>query len=61
MASVLDMEGVAVRSGHHCAMPLHLKLGINSSARASFYFYNDKNDVDVLINGINKAKELFKV
>jgi len=61
LASVLDSCGVAIRSGHHCAMPLHTALGINSSARASFYIYNSKEDVDRLVSGIKKAKDMFGV
>jgi cysteine desulfurase / selenocysteine lyase len=55
IAAVLDSEGVAVRSGTHCAMLLHKKLSIVSSTRASFYVYNTKSDVDHLIKGIKKA------
>lgn len=59
MAQILDGEGIAVRSGHHCTMPLHDHLGISASARASFYLYNTKAEVDALIEGIYKAKQLF--
>ena len=55
LASVLDAEGVAIRSGHHCAMPLHKKLGLPATARASFYLYNTKEDIDALVLGITKA------
>ena len=55
IAAVLDSEGIAVRSGAHCAMPLHKKLSIVSSTRASFYVYNTEADVDHLIKGIEKA------
>ncbi len=58
IASVLSAEGIAVRSGHHCTMPLHKELKVNSSTRASFYIYNDKADVDSLINGLKKAVKL---
>jgi cysteine desulfurase/selenocysteine lyase len=58
IASVLNTLGVAVRSGHHCAMPLHDKLGINSSVRASWYLYNFKEDIDKLVEGINKSIKL---
>ena len=60
VAQILDSEGICVRSGHHCAMPLHQRLGIESSARASFYLYNDEEDVDRLIEGIRKVKEVFR-
>ena len=58
LASVLDAEGVAIRSGHHCAMPLHKKLGLPATARASFYLYNTKEDIDALLLGINKAVKI---
>lgn len=61
VASILDGEGVAIRSGHHCAQPLMDYLGISSVARASFYIYNDKSDVDKLIEGIEKVKKTFKI
>eukprot|EP01041_Mallomonas_annulata_P007351 gene7351-15004_t len=51
----LDQEGVAVRTGHHCAQPLHAKLGAKGSARASLYFYNDKHDVDVFIEKLEET------
>ena len=59
IASILDMDGVAIRAGHHCAQPLHDKYGLSASARASFYIYNTKDEVDLLINAINKAKGIF--
>lgn len=58
LASILDGEGVAVRSGHHCTMPVHTKLGIPASTRASFYIYNTQNEIDKLINGLEKARRL---
>ena len=60
VASILDSEGVCVRSGNHCAQPLMRFLEIDSTCRASFYFYNTKEDVDRLIDGLNKAYEMFK-
>ena len=60
VASILDTENVAVRSGNHCAQPLMRFLGIDSTCRASFYFYNTKEDVDNLIKGIEKAHNMFK-
>jgi cysteine desulfurase/selenocysteine lyase len=59
VAQVLDRDGIAIRAGHHCAQPLHEKFGIPATSRASFYLYNTKNEVDLLINGIYKVKELF--
>ena len=60
VASILDSEGVCVRSGNHCAQPLMRFLGIDSTCRASFYFYNTKEDVDKLVNSLNKAYNMFK-
>ncbi len=60
VAQVLDSEGICIRSGHHCAMPLHQKLGVESSCRASFYLYNDESDIDKLVEGIKKVKKIFK-
>ena len=55
VASVLSTHGIAVRSGHHCAMPLHATLGIPASVRASLNVYNTKSDIDKLISGLNGA------
>ena len=60
VASILDSESVCVRSGNHCAQPLMRFLGIDSTCRASFYLYNTKEDVDRLINSLNKAYDMFK-
>ncbi len=60
VASILDTEGVCVRSGNHCAQPLMRFLGIDSTCRASFYFYNTKEDVDKLVSGLNKAYQIFE-
>ena len=58
-SQILDSSGIAVRAGHHCAMPLHDKFGIPATARASFYLYNTKEEVDRLVEGIYKVKEIF--
>ena len=60
VASILDSEGVCVRSGNHCAQPLMRFLGIDSTCRASFYIYNTKEDVDKLVSALNKAYDMFK-
>ena len=60
VASILDSENVCVRSGNHCAQPLMRFLGIDSTCRASFYFYNTKEDVDRLVKALNKAYDMFK-
>ncbi len=60
VASILDTYGVCVRSGNHCAQPLMRYLGIDSTCRASFYLYNTKEDVEKLVEALNKAYEMFK-
>jgi cysteine desulfurase/selenocysteine lyase len=60
LASLLDQEGVAIRAGHHCAQPLHTRLGLNATARASFYVYSEPREVDALIEAIYKAKGTLK-
>lgn len=59
VAQVLDQEGVAVRAGHHCAQPLHRRLGISASTRASFYLYNNEQDVDALVRGLHVVTKMF--
>lgn len=59
VATVLDSEGIAVRAGHHCAQPLMKKLGVSATARASFYIYNTKEEIDALVSGLMKTKEYF--
>ncbi len=61
LASVLDGEGVCIRGGHHCAMPLMEKMGWPATARASFYVYNSYDDVDVLVTALEKAAAVFKI
>ncbi|WP_077300985.1 cysteine desulfurase [Virgibacillus pantothenticus] len=58
-ATVLDAEGIAVRAGHHCAQPLMRWLNVTATARASFYLYNTAEDVDRLVDGLQKTKEYF--
>ena len=60
VASILDANGVCVRSGNHCAQPLLRFMGLDSTCRASFYFYNTKEDVDKLVAALNKAYDMFK-
>ena len=60
VAAILDSEKVCVRSGHHCALPIHQYLGVDSTVRASVYFYNSKEDIDKLAEGIEKVKKIFK-
>jgi cysteine desulfurase/selenocysteine lyase len=60
VATVLDQHGVAVRAGHHCAQPLHAALGVRASLRASFYLYNDDEDVARLIDALHEARRFFR-
>jgi len=60
LASILDAEGIAIRSGHHCAQPLMEVLGIPAAARISFHAYNTKEEIDKLIPAIEKAKKIFE-
>jgi cysteine desulfurase/selenocysteine lyase len=59
VAQILDQYGIAVRAGHHCAMPLHEKFGIPASSRASLYLYNTETEVDHLIATLYKVLEMF--
>jgi cysteine desulfurase/selenocysteine lyase len=59
VATVLDMEGIAVRAGHHCAQPLMRYLEVSATARASFYLYNTEEEVDKLVSALIKTKEYF--
>ena len=60
LAQLLDKEGVAIRAGHHCAQPLMDKLGVTATARASFYLYNDLEDIDRLVAAIIKSMDFLK-
>jgi cysteine desulfurase / selenocysteine lyase len=59
LGTILDREGVAIRTGHHCAQPVMDRFGIAATARASFAVYNTREDVDALVEGIRKAQEVF--
>ncbi len=61
LASILDTEGVCIRAGHHCAMPLMEKMGWPATARASFYIYNNEDDVDVLMHALERAAAVFRI
>jgi cysteine desulfurase/selenocysteine lyase len=60
IAQLLDREGIAIRAGHHCAMPLHQRFGVNATARASFYFYNTRAEVEKLGAALEKVKDVFQ-
>jgi len=59
LSTVLDQDGVCIRAGQHCAQPLMRRLGVSATARASFYLYNDEADVDALVRGVLRAKDVF--
>jgi len=59
VAAILDEDGIAVRSGHHCAMPLHERFGIPASTRASFYIYNTKSEIDALCSSLKRVRKVF--
>jgi len=61
LGTILDAEGIAIRAGHHCAQPLMRRMGVGSTARASFYLYNTPDDVDRLIDGLGRARKLFRL
>ena len=60
VAQIFDREGVAIRAGHHCAMPLHKRLGIGASNRASFYFYNTVSEVEAMGAALQETKRIFR-
>lgn len=60
IAQILDSSNICIRSGHHCAMPLHNCLGLTATARASFYVYSTKDDIDKLAEGLHKVQKIFK-
>ena len=59
IATILDQEGIAIRTGHHCAQPVMERFGVPAMARASLAFYNTKAEIDSLVAGIHKVKEVF--
>ncbi|MBI2660667.1 aminotransferase class V-fold PLP-dependent enzyme, partial [Candidatus Woesearchaeota archaeon] len=61
VSQILDSEGIAIRAGHHCCMPLMRTLGVQGTARASFYLYNTKEEIDALVAGIDKVKKVFRI
>jgi cysteine desulfurase/selenocysteine lyase len=61
LATVLDTQGIAIRSGHHCAQPLMERLKVPATSRASFYIYNTKREVDILVRALEKARKMFKI
>ena len=61
ISQVLDQDGIAIRAGHHCAMPLHTKLKLPASARASFYLYTRPADIDQLVASLNRVRQIFRL
>jgi cysteine desulfurase/selenocysteine lyase len=59
VAALLDSAGIAVRAGHHCTMPLHKKLGLSATTRASFYLYNTSEEIDTLVKTLDKVRGMF--
>ena len=59
IGTILDAEGIAVRTGHHCAQPVMQRFGLSATARASLAFYNTKEDIDALVKGIDRVIEVF--
>jgi len=59
IGTILDQEGIAIRTGHHCAQPVMLRFGVPATARASFGLYNTREDVDALVRGLNRVREVF--
>lgn len=61
IAQLVDEDGIAIRAGHHCAMPLHRKLGVSASARASFYVHTTTEEVDKLVRSLERARQIFRL
>jgi cysteine desulfurase/selenocysteine lyase len=60
IGTILDHDGVAIRAGHHCAMPVMQRFGLSGTARASFALYNTREEVDALVTGLRKVAEMFQ-
>ncbi|MFL6062160.1 MAG: aminotransferase class V-fold PLP-dependent enzyme, partial [Marmoricola sp.] len=61
VAQILDMGGVAIRAGHHCAKPAHRRFGVQSSSRMSSYLYTTPDEIDALLDGLEYTKKYFRV
>lgn len=61
IAEILDKDGIAIRAGHHCAMPLHHKLGLSATARASFYLHTTTEEIDKLVASLHKVRQIFRM
>ena len=60
VGTIMDRQGVAIRAGHHCNMPLMKRLGVSGTVRASFYIYNTPEEVDLLLEALNGVRPFFK-
>ncbi|MGH8403386.1 MAG: aminotransferase class V-fold PLP-dependent enzyme, partial [Gammaproteobacteria bacterium] len=60
IGTIVDQEGVAIRTGHHCAMPVMERFKIPATARASLAFYNSRGDIDALVQALEKVREVFR-
>jgi cysteine desulfurase/selenocysteine lyase len=60
LATILDYDGIAIRAGHHCAQPVMDRFGVSATSRASLAFYNTKEEIDTLVKGLQKAREIFQ-
>jgi cysteine desulfurase / selenocysteine lyase len=61
IAEILDKDGIAIRAGHHCAMPLHQKLGLSATARASFYLHTTTEEIDKLVASLHRVRQIFRM
>ena len=61
LADILDKLGIAVRAGHHCAMPLHHRCGVAATTRASFYVHTTRKEIDKLVAGLHHVREVFRL
>jgi len=61
IADILDKQGIAVRAGHHCAMPLHHRCGVSATTRASFYIHTTTEEIDKLVAGLHNVREVFRL
>jgi len=60
IGTILDQEGIAIRTGHHCAQPVMQRFGVDATARASFGLYNTREEIDKLVRGLEKVREVFR-
>jgi len=60
IATILDRQGIAIRAGHHCAQPVMERFGLTATSRASLAFYNTRQEIDALVDGLGKVREIFE-